>query len=488
MARSASARVSAIGFSQKTLLPAAAAATTSSVWKRAGAAITTASTSGSAQTCGHVGEARRSAPSAAAPASGRRRRPGRPPATRRASARRRGRSAVGRSRSGPMPRSVRVWQRLHMDSAAWRTSAAPSSSRLERSPERSMRRARNVQEPMGTEPAHAEADPDRRRHAGRRVEVAGVDRHAGRAGRERRRPGRGSSRRPSSSATTRTAGPGCCAAAAAGCSAWCSASSTPSTPTWSTELYTAARETGYELALSAVTPRPRRARGDRRPAAGPLRGADPARPAVARREPAELAARSPVVVVARASAAPRSTSSAPPTPTGLRLAVDHLAGLGHRRIAHVDGGRAPGAADRRRGYREAMRRARPGRAGHRAPRRPDRGGRRRGGRQLLDPSRPVRATAVPAFNDRCALGVLQTAGQAGRAVPEGLSVVGYDDSPDRRPALGLAHHRPPGRRPPRRRGRVPGAGADRDRSARPVDRGGPAARGPEQHGAFAGVA
>ena len=41
---------------------------------------------------------------------------------------------------------------------------------------------------------------------------------------------------------------------------------------------------------------------------------------------------------------------------GQALLIDHLAGLGHRDIAHIDGGHHPIAADRRRGYRAAMRR------------------------------------------------------------------------------------------------------------------------------------
>ena len=111
--------------------------------------------------------------------------------------------------------------------------------------------------------------------------------------------------------------------------------------------------------------------------------------------------------------------------TGARLAVEHLTGLGHERITHVHGQRAPGAAERRRGYREAMRAA-----GLEAQIRLVPGGltEERGEEAasvlLADPS----TTAVTAFNDHCAAGLMAAARARGVAVPGRLSVVGYDDS------------------------------------------------------------
>jgi LacI family transcriptional regulator, repressor for deo operon, udp, cdd, tsx, nupC, and nupG len=112
---------------------------------------------------------------------------------------------------------------------------------------------------------------------------------------------------------------------------------------------------------------------------------------------------------------------------GIAAAVWHLAGLGHTRIAYIDGGRGTIAADRRRGYRRAMRahgldgqlRVIGGdhteAAGARAA------------RLLLDEGRPL-PTGVVAFNDHCAVGLLDALTRAGVEVPGEVSVVGYDDS------------------------------------------------------------
>ncbi|MFE2970585.1 LacI family DNA-binding transcriptional regulator [Streptomyces sp. NPDC059340] len=115
---------------------------------------------------------------------------------------------------------------------------------------------------------------------------------------------------------------------------------------------------------------------------------------------------------------------------GIRQAMDHLVEQGHRRIVHIDGGRGPGSAERRRAYRAAMRhhgleseiRVIPGdhteRSGIET------------GRVLLaerDSGQSL-PTAVLAGNDRCAMGLLMALARAGVEVPRDMSVIGYDDS------------------------------------------------------------
>ncbi|PAZ10744.1 LacI family transcriptional regulator [Streptomyces sp. SA15] len=115
---------------------------------------------------------------------------------------------------------------------------------------------------------------------------------------------------------------------------------------------------------------------------------------------------------------------------GIRQAMEHLVELGHRRIVHIDGGRGPGSAERRRAYRAAMRRH-----GLESEMRviPGDHTEQSGietGRLLLaerDQGQPL-PTAVLAGNDRSAMGLLMSLTRAGVEVPRDLSVVGYDDS------------------------------------------------------------
>lgn len=112
---------------------------------------------------------------------------------------------------------------------------------------------------------------------------------------------------------------------------------------------------------------------------------------------------------------------------GVRQAIDYLVELGHREIAHIDGGTGAGSAERRRGYRDAMRkhglaehiRVLPGdhteESGARAA------------QVLLGEERLP--TAMLAGNDQCAFGLLDAFARAGVRVPEEISVVGYDDNP-----------------------------------------------------------
>jgi DNA-binding LacI/PurR family transcriptional regulator len=190
-----------------------------------------------------------------------------------------------------------------------------------------------------------------------------------------------------------------------------------------TGLYAAAEQSGYELSLSAITPQ----RDERRAITGILAERCEALIVLSvnstQAELTELARQVPVVVLGRNVRHPAVDVVRNDDRLGVHLAVDHLAGLGHRRIAHVDGGRSPGSADRRRGYREAM-----VRNGLEAEIRIVTGGvseaEGAAAARVLFEDPP---TAVAVFNDRSATGLLDVARQAGLRVPGDLSVIGYDD-------------------------------------------------------------
>ncbi len=114
---------------------------------------------------------------------------------------------------------------------------------------------------------------------------------------------------------------------------------------------------------------------------------------------------------------------------GVRQAMDHLLGLGHRRIVHIDGGRQPGSVERRRAYRDAMRRHGLADEIRVIPGAHDEASGTESGHLLAERDRGLPLpTAVLAGNDRCAMGLLMTFARAGIDVPREVSVVGYDDS------------------------------------------------------------
>jgi len=138
----------------------------------------------------------------------------------------------------------------------------------------------------------------------------------------------------------------------------------------------------------------------------------------------KLAARTPVVVIGRRARDTGVDVVRTADHTGVAQALSHLIGLGHRRIAFVDGGRGVVAAARRRGYRDAMRRA--GRDPLVVPGDHTEEGGILAGRLLA--ALPDRPSAVVASNDRLAVGLLDAFLREGVAVPGEVSVVGYDDS------------------------------------------------------------
>lgn len=112
---------------------------------------------------------------------------------------------------------------------------------------------------------------------------------------------------------------------------------------------------------------------------------------------------------------------------GMRLAVEHLVGLGHRRIAHIGGGAAGVFQARREGYETAMRAL--GLAEHVRVERCENDEQTgyAATRRLLGCDDPP--TAIVAVNDMACLGAVSAAADLGVDVPARLSVVGYDNTP-----------------------------------------------------------
>jgi DNA-binding LacI/PurR family transcriptional regulator len=191
-------------------------------------------------------------------------------------------------------------------------------------------------------------------------------------------------------------------------------------------IYPAAERAGYDVVLGAMT-----AQRDERKAIEQLMGYRTEAliligPELRAAQLSDLATRTPVVEVGRRMSVPGVDCVRTDDYRGVRRIVDYLVSAGHRSIVHVDGGRLPGAQERRRGYKTGMR-------AHRldanitviAGDYTEESG-ARAARLLLDEERLP--TAVVAGNDQCAAGLLGVFGRAGVKVPEDISIVGYDDS------------------------------------------------------------
>src|SRR6185437_3385194 len=111
---------------------------------------------------------------------------------------------------------------------------------------------------------------------------------------------------------------------------------------------------------------------------------------------------------------------------GVELVLDHLIGLGHERIAHVDGGKGAGGPQRKSAFLRWMRAHRLGaRARVIAGDFTEEAGAAAARSLLAEHELP---TAIFAANDMVAAGLLGGFDQAGVEVPADISIVGYDNN------------------------------------------------------------
>ncbi|MBA4860685.1 LacI family DNA-binding transcriptional regulator [Streptomyces sp. PSKA54] len=147
----------------------------------------------------------------------------------------------------------------------------------------------------------------------------------------------------------------------------------------------------------------------------------------------QVASSVPTVVVGRHGSSPVYDTVVDDDVEGASLIVDHLAGLGHRRIAHIehretDPTRRAEMPNARRadGYRQAMRALGLAESIDVVSTSYTQEGGYKGAKELL--ARPRLPTAVFAGADIVAMGVLEALAEAGLSVPGDISVAGYDNT------------------------------------------------------------
>jgi DNA-binding LacI/PurR family transcriptional regulator len=188
-------------------------------------------------------------------------------------------------------------------------------------------------------------------------------------------------------------------------------------------LYAAAEQRGLTLILTALT----KGRDERRAAeslqdfrfdALIMLGPQTAEPV--------LAGKVPVVVIGWHVADPAVDVVRTSDEHGMQRAVEHLVGLGHRRITHLDGGEGMIGAARRDGYVKAMHAHGLGADVRVVPCGETQFDGQRAARVLL--AEGELPTALVAFNDDTAVAAMAVLAQSGVELPGRLSVVGWDDS------------------------------------------------------------
>ena len=189
-------------------------------------------------------------------------------------------------------------------------------------------------------------------------------------------------------------------------------------------LYPVAQSHGYDLQLSAITP----TRSEREAVEALIKERCEAVILLGSRlsaiELEEIAEQLPVQVIARESGTTKASSVHVDDAIGARLALEHLVELGHESIIYIDGGDAAGTQQRSDYFKTRI-------DSFQGNARIVSGGSSESAgalamAEILDSESD--ATAVIAFNDRVALGVLDVLWQRGILVPEQISVVGYDNS------------------------------------------------------------